>query len=86
MRRLVCEYYEGFSFGRFVKSFPHLRNTVTDILIGDVFTDAVDKVWSPMESLYPAGKPPIPTWDAGVPATEAPDKTNELVLADGARP
>jgi flavin-dependent dehydrogenase len=86
MRRLVCEYYEGFSFGRFVKSFPHLRNTVTDILIGDVFTDAVDKVWSPMESLYPAGKPPIPAWDAGVPATEAPDKANELVLADGARP
>ena len=32
MRRLVCEYYDGFSFGRFVKAFPHLRGTVTDLL------------------------------------------------------
>jgi len=86
MRRLVCEYYEGFSFGRFVKSFPHLQGTVTDILIGDVFTDGVDKVWPPMESLYPPGKPPIPRWDAGVPADEATDKANELVLAEGPRP
>jgi flavin-dependent dehydrogenase len=60
MRRLVCEYYEGFSFGRFVKAFPHLQGTVTDILIGDVFSDGVDKVWKPMESQYPPGKPPIP--------------------------
>ena len=53
MRRLVCEYYDGFSFGKFVKSFPHLKNTVTDLLIGDLFTDRVDEVWQPMESLYP---------------------------------
>jgi flavin-dependent dehydrogenase len=86
MRRLVCEYYEGFSFGRFVKSFPHLQGTVTDILIGDVFTEGVDKVWQPMESLYPAGKPPIPRWDEGAPSGEAPDKSNELVLAEGVRP
>jgi flavin-dependent dehydrogenase len=86
MRRLVCEYYEGFSFGRFVKNFPHLQGTVTDILIGDVFTDRVDKVWGPMESLYPADKPPIPAWDAGEPAEQATDKVNELFLPDGARP
>ena len=55
MRRLVCEYYEGFSFGKFVKNFPHVQGTVTDILIGDVFTDRVDEVWAPMESLYPPG-------------------------------
>jgi flavin-dependent dehydrogenase len=53
MRRLVCEYYDGFSFGNFVKNYPDLRNTVTDLLIGDLFTDKVDKVWQPMESLYP---------------------------------
>ena len=29
---------------------------MTDLLIGDLFTDRVDKVWAPMESLYPAGK------------------------------
>ncbi len=86
MRRLVCEYYEGFSFGRFVKAFPHLRGTVTDILIGDVFRDGVDKVWQPMESQYPAGKRSIPRWDEGTPSAEAPDKANELVLAEGARP
>jgi flavin-dependent dehydrogenase len=51
MRRLVCEYYEGFSFGGFVKNYPHLRNTITDLLIGDLFTDRVDEVWAPMESL-----------------------------------
>ena len=25
MRRLVCEYYDGFSFGRFVKKHPHFK-------------------------------------------------------------
>ena len=56
MRRLVCEYYDGFSFGQFVRNYPDLRGTVTDLLIGDLFTDRVDKVWAPMESLYPAGQ------------------------------
>ena len=32
MRRLVCAYYDGFSFGRFVKQFPHLKGLVTDLL------------------------------------------------------
>jgi flavin-dependent dehydrogenase len=86
MRRLVCEYYEGFSFGRFVRSFPHLRGTVTDLLIGDLFTDRVDQVWGPLETLYEPGKPAIPSWNAGVPAAEATDKENELVLPDGRRP
>jgi flavin-dependent dehydrogenase len=86
MRRLVCEYYDGFSFGAFVRKYPELRGTVTDLLIGDLFTDKVDKVWGPMESLYPEGKKPIPTWRAGTPAADAADKHNELVLPDGRRP
>ena len=86
MRRLVCEYYQGFSFGNFVRHYPHLRGKVTDLLIGDLFTDAVDEVWRPMESLYPPGKPPIPPWNAGTPAEQATDKANELVLPDGRRP
>ncbi len=49
MRRLVCEYYAGFSFGAFIRKYPELRGTVTDLLIGDLFTDRVDKVWAPME-------------------------------------
>ena len=44
MRRLVCEYYDGFSFGAFVRRYPHLQGTVTDLLIGDLFEDRVDKV------------------------------------------
>jgi flavin-dependent dehydrogenase len=86
MRRLVCEYYDGFSFGNFVRHFPELQGTVTDILIGDVFTDRVDKVWQPMESLYPPGKTPIPSWNAGTPQDAAPQKANELVLPEGRRP
>ena len=86
MRRLVCEYYDGFSFGSFVKNYPHLQGTITDLLIGDLFTDRVDEVWAPMESLYPPGKQPIPSWNAGVPAEQAEHKANELVLPDGPRP
>ena len=86
MRRLVCEYYDGFSFGNFVRNYPHLRGTVTDLLIGDLFTDRVDSVWAPMESLYPPGKAPIPTWNEGTPLDDAPDKHNELVLPEGRRP
>ena len=80
MRRLVCEYYDGFSFGRFVKEHPHLRGKVTDLLIGDLFTDKVDDVWGPMETLYPPNKPRIPAWDAGVKPEDVPDKVSELFL------
>ena len=65
MRRLVCEYYDGFSFGNFVRNFPHLQGAITDLLIGDLFNDDVDRVWEPMESLYEAGKARIPAWDEG---------------------
>ena len=68
MRRLVCEYYEGFSFGNFVRHYPQLKGKVTDLLIGDLFTDKVDVVWQPMESLYPPGKAPPSAWNSGTPA------------------
>jgi flavin-dependent dehydrogenase len=86
MRRLVCEYYDGFSFGRFVRQYPELRGTITDLLIGDLFTDRVDKVWEPMESLYAAGKSPLRTWTSGLRADVAPEKANELILPEGPRP
>jgi flavin-dependent dehydrogenase len=81
MRRLVCEYYDGFSFGKFVKNFPELKGKVTDLLIGDLFDERVDVVWGPLESLYEPGKKPIPAWSAGEPP-EAPDKVNELFLPE----
>jgi flavin-dependent dehydrogenase len=86
MRRLVCEYYDGFSFGKFVRNYPHLRGTVTDLLIGDLFTDRVDSVWQPMESLYSNGKMPPLDWDSGTPPEVADNKTNELILPEGDRP
>jgi flavin-dependent dehydrogenase len=48
MRRLVCEFYDGFSFGRFVKKHPQLKGHLTDLLIGDLFKDEVDDVVQPM--------------------------------------
>jgi flavin-dependent dehydrogenase len=51
MRRLVCEYYDGFSFGRFVHHHPQYKGHLTDLLIGDLFRDDVDEVWGPMESV-----------------------------------
>ena len=49
MRRLVVAYYDGMSFGRFVKRFPHLKGVITDLLIGDLFKDEVDEVVEPMK-------------------------------------
>jgi flavin-dependent dehydrogenase len=86
MRRLVCEYYAGFSFGNFMREHPEMRGTVTDLLIGDLFTDRVDKVWGPMEAMYPDNKHVIPAWDAGVAVDLAPEKVNELFLPVDLRP
>jgi flavin-dependent dehydrogenase len=86
MRRLVCEYYGGFSFGAFIRTYPELRGTVTDLLIGDLFTGRVDKVWAPMESMYEPGKVPPPPWNAPAPKDIAENKANELVLPAGPKP
>jgi flavin-dependent dehydrogenase len=85
MRRLVCEYYSGFSFGKMIREHPELRGTLTDLLIGDLFHAGTDKVWGPLESLYEEGRAPIPQWNAGPAAVVATDKENLLVLPDGRR-
>lgn len=51
IRRLVCEFYDGLSFGRFVKKHPQHKGLVTDVLIGDVFKDEVDVLWPLMDEL-----------------------------------
>jgi len=86
MRRLVCEYYNGFSFGQFVRTNPELRGTVTDLLIGDLFTDRVDKVWRAMDAQHAPGTAPIPPWNAGTAQDAAPEKKNELMLPEGRKP
>ncbi len=92
MRRLVCEYYDGFSFGTFVRSFPELNGTITDLLIGDLFEERVDRVWEPMESLYRPGKRVPIGWNEGSGngtgggAAAPAAKRNELFLPSGPRP
>jgi hypothetical protein len=49
MRRLVCEYYDGFSFGRFVRKHPDFKGHLTDLLIGDLFKESVDEVFPHMD-------------------------------------
>jgi flavin-dependent dehydrogenase len=83
MRRLVCEFYDGFSFGEFVRKYPQLRGTITDLLIGDLFTSRVDAVWQSMESLYRPGKAPIPPWHAGTPGASLEDKAPHLEIPEG---
>ena len=86
MRRLVCEYYDGFSFGNFIRHYPELQDTVTDLLIGDLFNDRVDKVWGPMDSLKSSDSRPAAPAQAGVPAELVPEKVNQLMMPDGFRP
>ena len=45
MRRLVCEFYNGFSFGAFVKRYPQYKGHLTDLLIGDLFKESLDEVF-----------------------------------------
>ncbi|QDS94256.1 Putative FAD-dependent oxidoreductase LodB [Roseimaritima multifibrata] len=51
MRRLVCEYYDGFNFGQFIRKFPNHRGNVTDLLIGDLFKDELDQVFEDIDSM-----------------------------------
>jgi flavin-dependent dehydrogenase len=86
IRRLVCEFYDGFNFGNFVRNYPNLKGRITDLLIGDFFGEKVDDVWQPMESLYEQGKSAPVSWDAGTDPEIAANKMNELVLPDGSKP
>lgn len=51
MRRLVCEFYDGLSFGRFVRANPDKKGLVTDVLIGDLFKDDIDELWPLIDKL-----------------------------------
>ncbi len=62
------------------------ESTATDLLIGDLFDDQVDKVWKPMESLYPADKKRLMRWKEGETPAQATHRINELTLPEGRRP
>jgi flavin-dependent dehydrogenase len=57
MRRLVVEYYEGFSFGRFVRKHPEFKGHLTDLLIGNLFNDEVGKVFPFIDEMKAESKP-----------------------------
>jgi flavin-dependent dehydrogenase len=51
MRRLVMEYYNGFSFGKFVSKHPQFKGHLTDLLIGNLFNDEVAEVFGPLDAM-----------------------------------
>ncbi|MBY0587464.1 tryptophan 7-halogenase [bacterium] len=55
MRRLVCEFYDGFSFGRFIRKHPEKKGLVTDVLIGNLFKDELDELWPLMDQMRAEG-------------------------------
>ncbi|WDQ16479.1 NAD(P)/FAD-dependent oxidoreductase [Rhodopirellula sp. P2] len=57
MRRLVCEYYDGFSFGEFIRRFPQHEGSVTDLLIGDLFKPELDQVFDDIDSMKATDAP-----------------------------
>jgi len=51
MRELVCAYYEGFSFGAFVKKYPHFQGHLTDLLIGNLWKEGIEEVFPPLRQM-----------------------------------
>lgn len=51
MRRLVCEFYDGFNFGQFVRQFPEHKGSITDLLIGDLFKPELDNVFKDIDAM-----------------------------------
>lgn len=61
MRKLVYAFYnEGFSFSQFLRKYPEQRVNVIELLIGNVFKEGVDDVYTPMSDF--AAIPP-PLWE-----------------------
>lgn len=52
MRRLVLEYYDGLSFGKFIRRFPHHQGDVTDLLIGDLFEPERENVLTSIDTFH----------------------------------
>jgi len=54
MRNLVCRFYEGLNFGKFVREHPDRKPLITDVLIGDLFKPEIDTLWPLMEGMQAA--------------------------------
>jgi flavin-dependent dehydrogenase len=51
MRNLVCAFYDGLNFGRLVRKYPEKKNLITDVLVGNLFSDEIDQLWPLIEEL-----------------------------------
>lgn len=51
MRKLVMTFYDGFSFGAFVKRHPEMQTLLIDLLVGNLFTPHVDAIWAPLDQM-----------------------------------
>ena len=51
MKRLVYAFYEGFTFGGFIRKHPEMKRHIVELLTGDLFKDSVDEVWAPMGAM-----------------------------------
>ena len=54
MRKLVCQFYDGLNFGKFVREHPGRKGLITDVLIGDLFKPDIDALWPLMERMQTA--------------------------------
>ena len=51
IRKLVHAFYtKEFSIGRFMKEHPEHRGSVTDLLIGRVFSEGAEKMFQDMDA------------------------------------
>ena len=54
MRKLVCQFYDGLNFGKFVREHPGRKGLITDVLIGDLFKPEIDALWPLMDEMQAA--------------------------------
>ena len=62
MRKLVCQFYDGLNFGKFVREHPGRKGLITDVLIGDLFKPDIDALWplmNDMQAAEMAAKEPV---------------------------
>ena len=51
-------YSNEFSFGQFLKQFPHHQGNLTDLLIGRIFYDGAGKIFDDMDPALEAARNP----------------------------
>ena len=83
MRKLVYAFYnDGFSFSKFLQKYPEHRNSVINLLVGNVFREDADEVYGPMSEFAAIPGPLYEPLAASESGTEgAPEKLKEVLSA-----